>query len=521
MLEKKIESLAIEFLEQGVDLAIGIPGSGPVLNFLSYYVKHGGTFWLCRHEASAPIIAGTIGKREHKPLISLCANGTARTNLLSGITHCWFEKLPVIALWDCYGYSVPKHQKLQRLPEHDFSPFYNMLLSGFCEHDESIGKQLVQASLKPDYGPVALNLRMSKNPLHEFKDRGISNSDKVVDFKVGRKSERPIIIFGSAVTRGGQAEEVIRAFSEMPIPKLTTIGAKGLFSEKDEYNFRVFTGVGGVNTPEKRILEQADLIIGINLRHSDVISVKPFGKDTILFDTELYDEADGFEGKQYVIHSFENIREKISEISDPKWTREECQSLMREAEEAILQEENQSGILLHFASKELFGKTTVVVDDGIFQKQSEYFWLTEHYAQYVATGVGRNMGSALPSAIGLALRYPQENIICLTGDGGLPMFLGELSMLMEQPHGNLLIIHFADFSLASMKTKRLDNIDPLVSVPTSYYEIMKGFGFKTEATDVVEVAIEKILNWDKASGDLFLEFKLNKEVYVDTFFMIR
>ena len=186
-----------------------------------------------------------------------------------------------------------------------------------------------------------------------------------------------------------------------------------------------------------------------------------------------------------------------------------------------MQEENQSGILLHFASKELFGKTTVVVDDGIFQKQSEYFWLTEHYAQYVATGVGRNMGSALPSAIGLALRYPQENIICLTGDGGLPMFLGELSMLMEQPHGNLLIIHFADFSLASMKTKRLDNIDPLVSVPTSYYEIMKGFGFKTEATDVVEVAIEKILNWDKASGDLFLEFKLNKEVYVDTFFMIR
>ena len=114
-IEEKAATLALRFLEREITVAVGIPGTGPILNFISSFVAGGGQFLLCKHEASAPIIAGNIGRRLGRPMLAVCANGNARVNLLSGILHCWFERLPVICLWDDFSIDHPKWQKLQKL----------------------------------------------------------------------------------------------------------------------------------------------------------------------------------------------------------------------------------------------------------------------------------------------------------------------------------------------------------------------------------------------------------------------
>ena len=522
-IERRVENLAVELLNCGVDVVVGIPGTGPVLNFVSKFQEHGGRFLLCKNEASAPIIAGTIGRRENKPIVVVCANGTARTNLLSGILHCWFEKLPVIALWDSYSREIPEFQCLQRLPVHDFSPFFNVLLDGLGSNASEISRFLLMAVSEPNYGPVGVHLRVSNEPiLYKQKVNTYKKSnDSLGDFVSGRQFTKPVLIFGAGAARSGIGEEIRKQFSDLQIPILTTIGSKGLISENNEFNLRVFTGVGGVHTPENMVLNKTDIIIGVNLRHSDVIKVKAFDKPALLFDFSRLDESYGFCGKQCFIDSVSGLKENILENVETSWTLKDCRDIMAEAEKYILTENNEAGRLIHEASKKLDGIATVVVDDGIYQKHSEYFWITDYYKQYISTGVGRNMGSALPAALGLALRYPEENVICLSGDGGLPLFLGELGMLCDQKHGKLLIIHFADFALGSMKTKKLNNIDKLVETPVSYCEVFKVFGFKSHNAKSVSEALKIVDEWKTNNYDVFLEFQLKKDKYPETFFLLR
>ncbi len=523
LISERVQSLAERFIELGIDLAIGIPGTGPVLDFLSRFEERGGKFILCKNEATAPIIAGTIGRRENKPMLAVCANGTARINLLSGITHCWFENLPVINLWDSYSLSTPEYQRLQRLPKHDFHPFFNVLLDGLGEDYQEIGKFLFNNALEPNYGPVGVNLRITDNTIPSLgKDNShIKSTDRFDNVISDKKYIKPVMIFGARSTVGKTGEEIRQEFDNLRIPKLTTIGAKGLFSEKDEFNLRVFTGVGGSYTPESMILEEADVVIGVNLRHSDVIKVGPFDQTTLLFDLDRLDESYGFGGKQFLINKVSKLKQMILEITNTTWTNNNCRDIHTRSNKQILSKDNQAGRLIHEVSKTLLGSATVVVDDGIYQKHSEYLWLTEHYQNYISTGVGRNMGSALPAALGLALRYPDENVVCLTGDAGLPLFLGELSLLCDHDHGKLLVIHFADFALGSMKTRKLDNLDKLVGTSVSYYEVFRIFGFKSIKTDSVSDAVKSVDEWRVNRKNLFLEFRLNTKKYPMTFNLIR
>jgi len=157
--EVRAEHLAVRLISKGIDTAIGIPGTGPVLNFISTFKKNGGKVLLSKNEASAAIIAGTIGKREQKPVVAFSANGNGRVNLLSGILHCWFEKLPAICVWDDYPLDHPKVQRLQKLPNHDISGFFNFISDGLPIDINHFGDELINKTIQPDFGPVGVPLR--------------------------------------------------------------------------------------------------------------------------------------------------------------------------------------------------------------------------------------------------------------------------------------------------------------------------------------------------------------------------
>lgn len=525
-ISEKMELLADEFLNLGVDIAYGIPGSGPIALFLDAYIRKGGQFLVCRNEASAPIMAGTIGKREGKPLLAICANGTARVNLLSGITHCWFENLPVITMWDSHGMGVPEFQRLQRLPEnHDISPYFKSLRSGLGDDPRFLARDLYSSSINGKPGPVGIHLRDSE--CIEL----VNASSKIVQEakpEIQNLSHfvKPVLIFGSACTHGkDRLNEIKSAFSSLPIPKLTTIGAKGLFPEDDAFSFRVFTGVGGERTPERAVLEAADLVIGINLRHSDVINVKAFNQSAILYDLDSREESYGFNAPVKVVSSVQKILDSIKDIGDIDWTADECRELFDHSMGRVLCEENESAVVIDLISKRLFDKCTVVVDDGIYQKQSEYAWVTNNEKQYVATGVGRNMGSALPAAIALAHRYPDQKIVCLTGDGGLPLFLGELGLVQEKNLSNLLVIQFADFELGSIRTamagKGIEGPREILEVKTDYKDVMSSFGFESIALDRSQ-SLEPIIDeWIQGNKSVFIEYELDKKHYCKSFYLIR
>ena len=273
-------------------------------------------------------------------------------------------------------------------------------------------------------------------------------NNNLVLYSSSKIYNKPVIIIGSRVTRLKNHLKITSFLNDLKIPILTTIGAKGIISEDSPYNLLVYTGVGGANTPENLILNSNDLIIGLCLRHSDVIKVNSFSTDSILIDYDETDESSGFGNNSFVITDIFELQELIKNIVKSKWTVDICQEIRSRFF-------NKAGRFLYESSRLIQDNITTIVDDGVFQKQSEYLWRTSAPKQFIATGVGRNMGSALPAAVGLSLNYTNESFICLSGDGGLPLFLGELAMLCNEPHGKLIFIHFADFHLATMREKNI------------------------------------------------------------------
>ena len=51
--------------------------------------------------------------------------------------------------------------------------------------------------------------------------------------------------------------------------------------------------------------------------------------------------------------------------------------------------------------------------------------------QFSASGTLASMGNGLPYSIGAALAHPGRQVVCITGDGGLTMLMGELATLAK------------------------------------------------------------------------------------------
>jgi len=184
-------------------------------------------------------------------------------------------------------------------------------------------------------------------------------------------------------------------------------------------------------------------------------------------------------------------------------------------------QENPVGQLLSDLSEMLFKDVTVVVDDGVFQKQSEYLWTVDSERQFIATGVGRNMGSALPTAVGLSIAFPNQRFVALVGDGGLPLFLGELGMLTQYSHGNLLVVHIADYSLATMREKNLGNTSSFCEAGNKYGKVFSAFGFTSYSLSQVGDVLAIVDRWRRNKGDCFLEFEVPHDEYAKTIMLIR
>src|SRR6185295_6967163 len=81
------------------------------------------------------------------------------------------------------------------------------------------------------------------------------------------KAERPLVIAGTLAIRAGWSQ----ALSKLTIPVFTTAAAKGLIDESLPHAGGVYTGVGLDLAPERALLPECDLVIGLGLRTNEVL----------------------------------------------------------------------------------------------------------------------------------------------------------------------------------------------------------------------------------------------------------
>jgi thiamine pyrophosphate-dependent acetolactate synthase large subunit-like protein len=114
------------------------------------------------------------------------------------------------------------------------------------------------------------------------------------------------------------------------------------------------------------------------------------------------------------------------------------------------------------------------------------------------------MGFGLPGALAAALAYPERQIVCITGDGGLTMVLGDfLTALKYNLPVKVFVINNKRLGMIMQEQK----VEKYESWQTelhdfsfaAFAEHAGGFGVKVTEPNELEAAVEKALKSPKPS----------------------
>ena len=116
----------------------------------------------------------------------------------------------------------------------------------------------------------------------------------------------------------------------------------------------------------------------------------------------------------------------------------------------------------------------------------------------VMSGQLATMGFGLPGALAAALAYPERQIVCLTGDGGLTMVLGDfLTALKYNLPVKVFVINNKQLGMIMQEQK----VEGFESTQTDLYDFSfakfaehaGGLGIKVTESSELEAAVDKAL----------------------------
>ena len=251
----------------------------------------------------------------------------------------------------------------------------------------------------------------------------IEKAAKVID-----QAARPVILAGFGAR--GQGSKLIKLATKISAPIITTFRAKGVVDEHEPLDMGCHGGVG--STAASELMQKADLLIAIGASFSDLSLIPQ--KKTVQIDINMlmiarrYPVEVGLLGNSAVL--IPKLTEKVqgkqnadylSEISRLKqtWLRQ----LEKEADASM--KPIRPPYIIKVLNDKLADDAVISLDVG-----ENCWWFGRNFMmkktqKLVMTGILATMGFGLPGAMAAALAYPNRQIVCLTGDGGLTMVLGD------------------------------------------------------------------------------------------------
>lgn len=492
--------------KHGIKHAFGIPGGGSSLDLIDSIIKENITFHTTHFEGSAAIMAGTIGRISGLAGISISIKGPGLANMIPGLAVCHFENFPLIAICESYEADVSNSKAHKRIN-------HNSLTKAVIKKEYFISKMRDSFSLAVNCaeeetpGPVLINLANNK------EEEGFDYNQNIKDNKSIRKvlenSNKPLIIAGSLAIR----KNLSSLLSSLNIPVLTTVSAKGLIDESLNNSAGVYTGVGLDKVSEKSLISEADLIIGIGLHNTEVLSTKPFSCKSIDFESVIGTFNMGFDFDEII--SIETIYEVLDVIKSKSWGSRQIASMKEAFYSEILSTDFLPATVFNILSNYFIREVRLVLDTGYFCTIAEHFWESKRSDLFLCSGNSRYMGTGLPMAIGASLYDSTLPTVVVLGDGGIGMYISELKLAIEH-NCPLLILLLSDGGFGSIRTRAMQNklvIDPLIINNPSWLSIINGFGVLGAKAKNEKEFIIALENWKPKKGPFFIECHFNPEKY--------
>ena len=450
-------------IEEGVEYIFGYPGGASLHIYDAIFNQKEMQHILVRHEQGATHAADGYARATGKPGVVMVTSGPGATNAITGIATAFMDSIPMIVIsgqvqshligtdafqeTDMIGVSRP-------IVKHSFT----------VDHQSNIAKIIKEAfyiATSGRQGPVVIDVPKDlTNPvdLFEYKypsevnirsynppiEPEQSQIDRAVEAII--KSKQTVIYAGGGTISSNASKELFELNSYINAPITNTLMGLGVYPASDK-NFLGMLGMHGTYQANMA-MHNADLIIAIGARFDDRITNTPekFAPNAqiIHFDVDHSSVSKIIEADIAVFGQVKNslqamnakLKSRLSEINDSRldvWRNQiaEWKEMHGLDHDLYKNNSDDSPILPQAVVQHIYhasnGDAFVTSDVGQHQMFAAQYYHFDEPRKWINSGGLGTMGFGLPAAMGVKLAYPEEEVICITGEGSIQMCIQELS----------------------------------------------------------------------------------------------
>ena len=486
----------------GIDVVYGLPG-GASLPLVAALGRQGIRFVLVRNESSAVFMAGVTARLTGTPGVCLVTLGPGAANAMAGVAHAWLDRDPVLVVTADFPSSVLGKHTHQVL---DLTALFRPVTKASirltaAEVNEQLRDALMLAqSDRP--GPVHLSLTGIVADVAVTTTIPFAPQPDVMPTSPGavmaaaavlRKARRPLLLAGLGLEPERPYAELRELAEALNAPVVDTPKAKGSLPAAHP----LFGGTIGLmqSDPAYALLDEADCFVAVGFDVVELVRQWDYEKP-LIWVANWPNEDPVMPAAATLVGSVrENLRQliDIESRTEADWGATRVARFRVETAESALPELPAGRLhpqqLLAALHEALPAQTIIATDVGSHKILTALSWPATMPNRYFVSNGLSAMGFGLPAAIAAALVLG-EPAVCITGDAGFAMIMGELALIQELALPVIVIV-MNDAALDLIRSKQQRRSEPVYGTEFSnpdFAAIAGAYGLPYYRVDSAETA---------------------------------
>ena len=446
--------------DEGVKHLFGYPGGAVLHIYDELYKQDAVEHILVRHEQGATHAADGYARATGKPGVVLVTSGPGATNTVTGIATAYMDSIPLVVFTgqvhthligndafqevDAIGITRPcvKHNFLVKdvrdLAKTIKRAFYIATSGRPGPVVVDIPKDVTADSCEYDY-PKSVDMRSYK-PVIKGHPGQIKRAVNLI-----LSANKPMIYTGGGIILGEASRELTEFARYLNYPVTNTLMGLGGYPGTDKQ----FVGMLGMHgTYEANMaMHQCDVLIAIGARFDDRVTGNlekfcPYAK-IVHIDVDPSSIAKNVPVDIPIVGNVKYVlADLIAQLQESKskpdskalaswWEQiKEWQSI-----DCLKYDHKSKVIKPQYVIEKLYeltkGNAYVTSDVGQHQMWAAQFYKFDKPRRWINSGGLGTMGFGVPAAMGVKLAFPNETVVCITGEASLVMCIQELSTCLQ------------------------------------------------------------------------------------------
>ena len=442
---------------EGVDTIFGYPGGQAIKIYDALYDSKRIHHVLARHEQGATHMADGYARATGKVGVVLVTSGPGATNTVTGIATAYMDSVPMVVITgqvtrgvigtdafqesDIVGITMPvvKHSFLLQSTDDLTRTFREAF---YIASTGRPGPVLID--VPSDLPSAEMVFHYPDNvSLPSYKPTYKGNAKQVKQaVELLASARRPLIMAGGGIVSSHACAELTELAEKLDAPVVTTLMGKGAMRCSNPHNLGP-VGMHGSKYANLAVTE-CDLLLAVGARFSDRVTGKvdefaPHAK-VIHIDIDPAEIGKIIDPDVPIVGDARGILASINERLDKlgvsgvgsEWFSRVCEWRERwplyASDFADYPDKIAPEVLLSKLSDKLDPEASVVTTEvGQHQMWAHQNIHREHARTFLSSGGLGTMGFGFPAAIGAKIGRPDDEVVCIAGDGSFQMNSQEMA----------------------------------------------------------------------------------------------